>query len=198
MGTKRGRRLTETEAALWGRVVANVDPLKNGRVSAAAMMQAAVNSDGNDVATAIHHSARTEPELAPPLISAERKPTTPTNSAIYRRTSKRLKRGQLVVDGRLDLHGMTRKQAYGALVSFITASRAMNRRMVLIVTGKGWNPTAMRPEDAVGVLRRSVPRWLETPPFTQHVASITDAHVKHGGSGALYVLLRRINRSKIG
>lgn len=100
------------------------------------------------------------------------------------------------IEGRIDLHGMTQAQAHAALQRFIVASRAMDRRLVLVITGKGWDPMASRPEHAVGVLRRSVPRWLDTPPLSQHVAAITDAHAKDGGTGALYVLLKRQRKSQ--
>jgi len=116
-------------------------------------------------------------------------------SGLDKRMVQRLRKGKMPIDGRLDLHGMTQNEAHRALHRFIGASRAMNRRLVLIITGKGWDPMASRREDAVGVLRRSVPRWLETPPLNQHVSAITDAHAKDGGSGALYVLLRRLRRT---
>jgi DNA-nicking Smr family endonuclease len=117
------------------------------------------------------------------------------DSTVDRRTLQRLKRGQLNVEARIDLHGMTQRQAYAALLNFIPAQRSYQRRLVLVVTGKGWNPMAETPEQSLGVLRQNVPRWLNTAPFAPHVAAYTDAHVRHGGSGALYVLLRRLRRS---
>jgi len=178
--------LTLGETELWQRVVANVDPLhRKQRHVVPATLEPATP------AQAPQRGVSLEPEAPPAPTMSGSKAVPAQHPALDRRTTQRLKRGKLTVEGRLDLHGMTQKQAYSALLGFITASRAMNRRLVLVVTGKGWNPDAARPEEAVGVLRRSVPRWLESSPFTQHVASVTDAHAKDGGSGALYVLLRR-------
>lgn len=190
----RKRRLSQGEEELWRRVVARVAPLKKQADMAIALdIKPAPQAE-----TVVMHSAYAEIELPPPADPRERpgsrayKPLA--QPALDRRTAQRLQRGQLAIEGRLDLHGMTQKEAYPALVRFISASRTMNRRLVLVVTGKGWNPDASRPEEAIGVLRRSVPRWLASAPFTQHVAGVRDAHLKHGGSGALYVMLRRSRR----
>lgn len=192
----RNRHLSQGEAELWRRVIARVEPLKDRNQEMAAVGGA--SGTGADDGKA--HSAFTALAPLPPPDPrdrpAERLGQPPVLPALDRRTAQRLQRGQLAVEGRLDLHGMTQKQAYAALLRFVLASRNLNRRLVLVVTGKGWNPEAARPEEAVGVLRRSVPRWLETAPFTEHVAAVRDAHPRHGGSGALYVMLRRSRRPK--
>lgn len=104
----------------------------------------------------------------------------------------RLKRGKLRPEGRIDLHGMTLDQARPALNAFITSSYARQRRLVLVITGKGKRaadegPIPTRP----GVLRHNVPRWLQAPPLSHMVLQISEAHVRHGGAGAYYVYLRR-------
>lgn len=109
-----------------------------------------------------------------------------------RKAFGKLKRGKLKPEGRLDLHGMTLDQARPALISFIMASYARERRLVLVITGKGKRsadegPIPTRP----GALRHSVPHWLQTPPLSQMVLQITEAHARHGGGGAYYVYLRR-------
>ena len=195
----RNRRLSQGEEELWRRVVARVEPLKDRALDAVPSPPASPQpAKAPNAEPAIMHSAYADVEPLPPADprekAARRVYQPPAQPALDRRTAQRLQRGQLAIEGRLDLHGMTQKQAYPALVRFITASRAMDRRLVLVVTGKGWNPEASRPEEAVGVLRRSVPRWLESQPFTQHVSAVRDAHLKHGGSGALYVMLRRSRR----
>jgi DNA-nicking Smr family endonuclease len=101
-----------------------------------------------------------------------------------RRTSVRLRRGQIRPEARLDLHGLTQVEAHRALAAFIRGARAAGRRCVLVVTGKGSVATG-------GVLRREVPRWLELPELRGAILGVTAAHAKDGGSGALYVLLRR-------
>lgn len=109
-----------------------------------------------------------------------------------RKAYDRLKRGKLKPEGRIDLHGMTLDQAKPALQSFIMKSFSRERRLVLVITGKGRRsvddgPIPQRP----GVLRHAVPQWLQTPPLSQMVLQITQAHDRHGGGGAYYVYLRR-------
>jgi DNA-nicking Smr family endonuclease len=57
---------------------------------------------------------------------------------------------------------------------------------VLVITGKGG-----RSDGARGVLRRQVPQWLGLPEFRAYVVGFEDAHVAHGGEGALYVRIRK-------
>lgn len=109
-----------------------------------------------------------------------------------RKAYDRLKRGKLKPEGRIDLHGMTLDQAKPALQSFIMKSFARERRLVLVITGKGRQskddgPIPQRP----GVLRHAVPQWLKSPPLSQMVLQIAEAHLRHGGGGAYYVYLRR-------
>lgn len=103
-----------------------------------------------------------------------------------RRTGQRLKRGQLPIEARLDLHGRTQEEAHRALAAFIEGSHAVGRRCVLVVTGKG-----LRPDGSVGVLRRNVPRWLNQPSLRQKIVAFDHATIKDGGEGALYILLKK-------
>ncbi len=105
----------------------------------------------------------------------------------------KMKKGKLVPDGRIDLHGMTLDEAHPALMSFILTSHAMGRRLVLVITGKGkvrddFAPMPVRQ----GVLRHQVPQWLSMMPLRPLVLQIAPAHISHGGSGAYYVYLRRL------
>jgi DNA-nicking Smr family endonuclease len=97
---------------------------------------------------------------------------------------QKLARGHNMIDARIDLHGRTQVQAHRALRRFLLAAQAAGHRYVLIITGKG------RDQEA-GVLRRQVPMWLEAAEFRELVVGFDTAHVGHGGSGALYVRVRR-------
>jgi DNA-nicking Smr family endonuclease len=111
-----------------------------------------------------------------------------------RRTSERLKRGQLPIEGRLDLHGKTQDEARRSLDSFITHAYDRGLRAVLIITGKGLKPRLREdaPWDPVtGVLKSQTPRWLNEAPNRARVLAFTAAQPRDGGSGALYVLIRR-------
>jgi len=189
------RRISPEEQALWERVAASVTPLRRKPLLPDAVAEPEPAGPRPSVREAEPKPGAGSP-AGPPAAPVALPAKAAKNSvpALDKRTAQRLRKGKMPIEGRLDLHGMTQREAHGALHRFIGASRAMNRRLVLVITGKGWDPTASRREDAVGVLRRSVPRWLETPPLNQHVAAVTNAHAKDGGSGALYVLLRRQRR----
>ena len=113
------------------------------------------------------------------------------------RTAKRLVRGQLRPEARLDLHGKTRHTAPQALLRFVTDARAAGRRLVLVITGKGSAGHLLHSRDfhesshSGSVLRDLVPGWLNEPQFRTHVAGFQPAHPRHGGGGALYLWLRR-------
>lgn len=102
-----------------------------------------------------------------------------------RRQADRLRRGRLPIEGRLDLHGMTQAEAHGRLNAFVADAVAAGKRCVLVITGKGLA------RDGSGILREAVPRWLNTPPLREHVLVFDYAQPRHGGLGALYVLLKR-------
>ena len=101
------------------------------------------------------------------------------------RSLDRLRRGQLRPEGRLDLHGMTQAQAHGALDAFIPRARDAGKRCVIVITGKG------SVSAGGGVLRNAVPGWLNAPSLRPMVLAFAEAIPRHGGAGALYVLLRR-------
>lgn len=104
----------------------------------------------------------------------------------------KMKRGKLVPEARIDLHGMTLDQAHPALVGFILSAHNRQLRLVLVITGKGKinmdsGPVPVRK----GVIRRQVPHWLQNAPLKSVILQVSEAHLKHGGSGAYYVYLRR-------
>ena len=116
-----------------------------------------------------------------------------TSPNMDKRNFDRLKKGKKAVDATIDLHGMTLAAAHPRLISFVLNSHANGLRLLLVITGKGRDarsePYAERPR---GVLRQQVPDWLTRPPLAHLVLQITQAHGKHGGSGAYYVYLRRV------
>lgn len=115
-----------------------------------------------------------------------------------RRKVRQIASGKVEIDGRIDLHGMTQSEAHSALVAYLHAAYSKGRRVVLVITGKGddsddghemlYERMARRGR---GVLRRSVPQWLAEPELRAVVSSFTTASIRHGGSGALYVHLRK-------
>lgn len=109
-----------------------------------------------------------------------------------RKAFTRMNRGKLAPEARIDLHGMTLAAAHPALIGFVLRSQAAGRRLILVITGKGRpgpddGPIPQRP----GVLKHQVPQWLASAPLSPVVLQVTEAHRRHGGSGAYYVYLRR-------
>ena len=104
----------------------------------------------------------------------------------------KLKRGKLLPEGRIDLHGMTLAQAHPALIGFILSAHAAQKRLVLVITGKGKLRDDFAPMPARhGILRHQVLQWLAMAPMGGLVLQIAPAHISHGGEGAYYVYLRK-------
>lgn len=98
---------------------------------------------------------------------------------------RKLARGRLPIDGRIDLHGLTQSEAHNLLFGFLARAHERGLRHVLVITGKG----SSRGSD--GVLKRHVPEWLSKPEFRFLISGYEDAARGHGGEGALYIRLRR-------
>ena len=108
------------------------------------------------------------------------------------KTHGKMTRGKLAPEARIDLHGMTLAEAHPALIGFILNAHAQGLRLVLVITGKGKQRDDIGPiPQRVGALRHQVPGWLHLPPLGSAVLQVTEAHQRHGGSGAYYVYLRR-------
>jgi DNA-nicking Smr family endonuclease len=110
----------------------------------------------------------------------------PPLAPLGRRERARLSRGRSEIDARLDLHGMTQTRAHRTLLGFLQRAHHDGLTFVLVITGKGGVGDAER-----GVLRRQVPQWLSLPEFRALVVGFEEAHIGHGGEGALYVRIRR-------
>jgi DNA-nicking Smr family endonuclease len=180
---RRKRGLSEEERALWESVAKQVKPLrKRHRVPkppAATAPEAATKAAPKSVASP------TPP--APPRIVVPSKPEPPPLAPIGRRERSHLSRGRKEIDARLDLHGMTQTRAHRALFGFLQRAHHDGLTFVLIITGKG----KIGAESERGVLRRQVPHWLSLPEFRSLVVGFEEAHIGHGGEGALYVRVRR-------
>jgi DNA-nicking Smr family endonuclease len=110
------------------------------------------------------------------------------------KTHSRMTKGKLTPDVRIDLHGMTLAEAHPELIAFILSAQSAGLRLVLVITGKGKGKRGLDigpiPQ-RMGALRHQVPQWLRLPPLGPAVLQVAEAHLRHGGSGAFYVYLRR-------
>ena len=181
----------DDDTVLWQRVITEVKPLKS-TVDLAEF--AAIFAQTDHLATPV---AKPSGRMQKQLVKAARPPIAPTSSASVKkvipvdlrqgeragidgRTQRRLFRGDVPVDRRLDLHGLTTARAESRLAQFIETAARDGCRCVLVITGKG-----------AGILRGHVPNWLKRQPLSPHILALAEARPHDGGSGALYVLLRR-------
>ena len=117
----------------------------------------------------------------------------PQSSEVDRRTADRLRKGQMEIEARVDLHGLRQDQAQLSLQRFIRSAYASGKRCVLVITGKGAGVDGKRDplNSGYGVIKQNVPIWLYEGDLRTIVLKHVQAQPKDGGSGALYVLLRR-------
>jgi DNA-nicking Smr family endonuclease len=190
-----GKRDTEleTDAELWARVARSARPLEKGKALAkVAPPKLRAKSPVKE--------ASVPPSRSTPKPVKKPAPAAPVarGEALDRQTARRLERGRLAVEARLDLHGMRQRDAHAALRRFLKAAQAKGHRHVLVITGKGAEPSARRSfyeAEERGVLRQAVPHWLGQPDLAHVVISYSEAPRRLGGEGALYVRLRAAKRS---
>lgn len=189
----RKRTLTAQEEALWQTVTAEATP-RPGRKR---LRSPAPPEELSKTVKEPKQANRSIKKIGLSVAVAPPRPPVPLLAPLDRRTSKKLVRGQLTPDARLDLHGMTRRSAEPALLRFVADARAQGLKLVLVITGKGAPGHLLHGRDfhsdaaATSVLRNFVPELLQEPQFRTHVTGFQPAHPKHGGGGALYLWLRR-------
>ena len=130
---------------------------------------------------------RSRPQpLVPPVTSRPvDEPASPARAGLDPHLVKKLRRGQIPVEGRVDLHGMRTVEAFRALVRAVDRARQSGRRCLLVVHGKGNH------SEAGGVLGTALRGWLEGPPLDRAVLCAATARPADGGDGATYLLLRK-------
>lgn len=168
------KTLTAEDRMLWTRVARTVTPAGGKSVpeeeteDAEALFEAAVET--------------------PSLLSSVPKPVTalPRHPGIDAPSMAKLAKGRTPIEARLDLHGLSQAEAHGLLLTFLHRAHARGLRHVLVITGKGSSSFG-----GEGILRRAVPLWFATPPFRGLVSAFESAARGHGGTGALYVRLKR-------
>jgi len=208
MAEKSSKTLTAEDRTLWKKVTDTVKP-RAGRVvggpssSDEALFSSAIKALGAGARKTggkgyIPAKNAVPAPIKKPALVQPPKPALLPLSHMERRAKSRLARGIEKIDARVDLHGMTQQEAHTALLAFIGRARLSGWKTVLVITGKG--APAKEGErvslfelgrEAPGVLRRKVPQWLSEPQMREFVVGFDKASPKHGGSGALYVRIRR-------
>ncbi len=177
------RRPSDAESDLWQQVMDDVEPLQDSYL----LVDEPAPADDTAPAPDTKKSKVPSPETSPspqPAPQPELDLSHGEAPGLDRRTQTKMRRGQVDIEARIDLHGMTQAQAHRELGGFLFDSQAMGRRSVLVITGKG--------AGGEGVLREAVPRWLNEGDNRRMVRAFSHAAPKDGGEGALYVLLKKL------
>jgi DNA-nicking Smr family endonuclease len=176
------RRLNPEEEALWRKVVSSVQPLPGRRVAPAPRAEPQpieVKSAAPVRAPAARPSAPPKPKVTGP------------GETLDGSWDRRLSRGLVQPDRTLDLHGHNLSTAYHLLDDQLESAIGSGARVLLLITGKP--PGAERPVKR-GAIRAAIGDWLAASRHAGDIAAVRGAHQRHGGSGALYIILRRRNR----
>ena len=185
---KGGRKLGRDERILWGKV-AKTTRLISGRAEDLIAFEA-LEAEIEPVAPPPPTKKpippfpkmiiETIPQLVPPDPDRKR-----THSPLEKPVKRKLTRGRLPLEARIDLHGMFQSEAHAVLLDFLVRAHERGLRHVLVITGKG------RSMGSDGALKRAVPMWFSKPEYRHLISSYEDASMNHGGDGALYVRLAR-------
>lgn len=176
-----GRRLAPEEREAWGRLARSVRPIAARKP----MVEAETASTPASPLPVYKKVAARSPSPPPPS-PVKRRPVDVLDGSWERQ----IKRGQLSPDIAIDLHGHNLASAHALLNRTMAGAIASGARVVLVVTGK----VRQRSETAHsgrGAIRAEIGHWLETGGHASYIASVRQAHPRHGGDGALYVILRR-------
>lgn len=194
--SKRDSRRLPHDFHLWTAVAATVDPLRRKGLLKFGTVPLPLPADDNPKPQVTGKAPpRPLPARQPflPPYQAPLSSAPPPEKAVEPSIRKKVVRGRIDIDGRIDLHGMTQTEARGALHRFIQARFGRGDRTVLVITGKG-NKTDSDYIAAMterGVLRTMLPIWLSEPTLAPMVSGWSVAARGHGGEGAWYVRLRR-------
>ncbi|WP_137042654.1 Smr/MutS family protein [Pseudolabrys sp. FHR47] len=181
----RRRILTYEERVLWSAVTQSMKPLRPEEAQSEPEPAALVVPPA-----ASKSKSKPIPQHPETLIAPAPPKPAPIAPPLSRRARRNVARGRHEIDARLDLHGLTQSEAHHALLRFLRTASARDARLVLVITGKGKAGSHEEGRER-GVLRRQVPQWLSLPEFRDYVVGFEDAHIAHGGEGALYVRVRR-------
>lgn len=172
------RPLGADEAELWARVMASVRPL---RAVARAVAPLVTPKPASAVV------ARPTPPVLKPVPPRPRAPGVTLDGS----WDRQITRGAVTPDCTLDLHGHTLQSAHHLLDIGLDRALARGDRVLLLVTGKPPRAESERPH-ARGAIRAAVADWLAASRHADRIAAVRGAHPRHGGAGALYLVLRRL------
>lgn len=173
-GTLKKSILKPEDIELWAKATHDVQSFGNTRHIAPLPPSHKKPSE-----TKISRGTITLETIIPPSI-----PLHPSSFQMDRSLRKKFESGEMEIDGKIDLHGLTLAEAHHQFIKFITQKVKSGARFLLVITGKGSG-------QGKGVIRQNLPHWCDDQHIKQHILSIKTAKPKDGGDGASYILLRR-------
>lgn len=177
------KALSSEDRILWGKVARSTRALP-GKLDALTEFEAAFTEKSEERKQPKEKPAKTgKPAEGIALTVGRGKETR--HHPLERPVKRKIAKGRLALEARIDLHGMIQSEAHGFLLGFLIRAHERGMRHVLVITGKG----ASFGSD--GALKRAVPLWFSLPEFRPLISSYETAARGHGGEGALYVRLAR-------
>lgn len=176
------KTLTEDDRILWGKVARSTRPMP-GRMQAIEEFEAELDAREAEKAEQKAPPAKAV-AIAETPIESPKKPSG-RHQPLERPVKRKLAKGRLELEARIDLHGLFQSEAHALLHRFILSAHERGLRHVLVITGKG---SSMGSD---GALKRAVPMWFSKPEFRQLISSYETSAQNHGGDGALYVRLSK-------
>ncbi|EJZ20787.1 Smr/MutS family protein [Rhizobium sp. Pop5] len=181
----RDRKLSADERILWGKVARSTRPMPGKAGELSELDAFLVETEAT--------AEREKAEKQMPALSAPEQPAAPSASKrpggmhqpLERPVKRKIAKGRLALEARIDLHGLVQSEAHVILLDFLIRAHERGMRHVLVITGKG---SSMGSE---GALKRAVPLWFSKPEFRYLISSYEPAAHHHGGEGALYIRLSR-------
>jgi DNA-nicking Smr family endonuclease len=180
----RKKDMSPDDRVLWGKVARSVRPLP-GRMEDLEEFEATFEEVPKDVIAPAPASMDVVLKAGTTLTQPEKLKAAVQHHPIERPVKRKISKGRLALEARLDLHGLVQSEAHSMLLSFILRAHERGMRHVLVITGKG---SSMGSE---GALKRAVPFWFSKPEFRYLISGYEQASRNHGGDGALYVRLAR-------
>jgi DNA-nicking Smr family endonuclease len=174
------KKLSNEDRILWGKVARTTRPLpgRMGDIDAFETLMREQESGEINSPPALVSAPTAEPAPTP-------RPQPPRHHPLEKPVKRKLAKGRLELEARIDLHGLFQSEAHAILHSFLVRAHERGLRHVLVITGKGGSI------GSDGALKRAVPMWFSKPDFRPLISSYEPAAANHGGDGALYVRLSR-------
>lgn len=182
-----GRRLAPEEKALWGKVMATVKPLVAARV-VAEPIPLKIEKPKVTIPKPVVRKKVDQPKAVPAPI----KP--PVQNTLDSTWDRRIHKGAIIPDISVDLHETNLSGAYARLDNALEQAIHQKLRVLLLVTGKprehdrASGPSGQAGRGAIAAVVRD---WLAASRHAASISAVRNAHPRHGGTGALYIVLKR-------